>query len=109
MDLPFAEQVEGVVVAPLLWLALAQMGGDQLPVGVVAVLALAPAVVVDLDRVEGFVVAVMALDKGGCCCVGLLLGQQAEVVVVLVQVEAGGAALDIADQGVAADQTTINC
>ncbi|MDP4573070.1 hypothetical protein Q8O96_28760 [Pseudomonas sp. LPH60] len=81
MDLPFAEQIQGVVVEPLLRLALAQVGGDQLLVGVVAVLALAPAVVVDLDRVEGFVVAVVAFDKGGRCCAGLLLGQQAEAVV----------------------------
>ncbi|WOE77309.1 hypothetical protein RZO07_18440 [Pseudomonas protegens] len=89
MDLPFAEQVEGVVVEPLLRLALAQVGGDQLLVGVVAVLALAPAVVVDLDRVEGFVVAVVALDKRACGCAGLLLGQQAEAVVVLLYVEPG--------------------
>lgn len=72
------------------------MGGDQLLVGVLAVLALAPAVVVDLDRVEGFVVAVMAFDKGGCGCAGLLLGQQAEAFVVLVQFEASrAAALDV--------------
>jgi len=53
VDLSFAEQVEGVVVAPLLGFAPAQAGGDQLLVGVVAVLTLAPAVVVDLDRVTG--------------------------------------------------------
>lgn len=36
VDVPFAEQVQGVVIEPLLWLATAQVGGDQLLVGVVA-------------------------------------------------------------------------